>query len=660
MSKKPEYNNDSIVLLKGSARVREKPAVIFGSDGLEGCEHSFFEILSNSIDEAREGFGDVIEVTRRADGSLSIKDYGRGIPLDFNKKEDRYNWELVYCELYAGGKMNSANYDFSLGLNGLGACATQYASEFFDVEVCRDGYIYKLHFEHGENIGGLTKKKDKSGQHSYSYQHWKPDRDVFTETDIPLDYLKTVLNQQAIVNDGVKFVFTDEQTGESCEYHCPDGILGHVRTACEDGALSTPAFYEREGLGRDRSDKDDYKVRAKISFCFSNTSNALEYFHNSSFLENGGAPDKAVRAAVVQAFDKAIANMNKYIKGESKITFADIQDSFFYVSSTFSSATMTSYANQTKKAITNKFIQDFLTSSLTEIFTTWILENKSESDKVIEQILVNKRSRESSEKQRLNIKKKLTGSIDINNQVKKFVDCRSRDVNLREIYIVEGDSALGSCKTGRDAEFQAIIPVRGKILNCLKADYKRIFDSDIIVDIIRVLGCGVELNKKFKDIPPFNINKLRWNKIIICTDADVDGFQIRTLILAMLYRLAPSLIANGKVFIAETPLFEITYKTRGKTETFFAFDEKEKNKYLKGKNLSNITIMRSKGLGENDPDMMWETTMNPETRRLIRVTTEEAAIMSETFELLLGDNLAGRKDYIKENGHLYLDDLDLS
>lgn len=671
MSKQMEnYGNDSIVLLKGAARVREKPAVIFGSDGIEGCEHSFFEIVSNSIDEAREGFGNIIEIRRYKDGSLSVKDYGRGIPLDFNSKENRYNWELVYCELYAGGKMNNSNYDFALGLNGLGACATQYASEYFDVEVCRDGYIYNLHFEKGENIGGLKKEKcDKlkgkqSGEgndqtKSYSFQKWKPDRDVFTETEISLEYLQTVLTQQAIVNENITFKLFDEITGFEGEFACPEGILGHVKESCKTGLLSTPVMFEKEGSGKDRSDKNEYKVKAKIAFCFSNDSTALEYFHNSSYLENGGSPDKAIRSAMVQAFDKAITARNKYNKGESKVSFADIQDSLFYISSTFS--TETSYANQTKKAITNKFIQEFLTSSIISYMEIWFVENKSEGDKVIEQVLANKRSRESAEKQRLNIKKKIMGSIDsINNQVKKFVDCRSKDVNKRELYIVEGDSALGSCKMGRDAEFQGIMPVRGKILNCLKSDVNKIFSSDIITDLMKVLGCGVQISKKkYKDVPDFDINKLRWNKVIICTDADIDGYQIRTLILTMIYRLAPKLLDEGKVFIAETPLFEIVYKSKGKTQTFFAFDEKEKAAILKGKNIANVTIQRSKGLGENDPDMMWQTTMCPETRRLIRVRTEDAAIMSSTFDLLLGDDLARRKEYIKSNGHLYLENLDL-
>lgn len=650
------YSNDSIVMLKGEERVRSRPAVIFGSDGLEGCEHAFFEILSNSVDEAREGYGKDIEVVVYEDGSFSVKDYGRGIPLDYNKTEKRYNWELVYCEMYAGGKMDRDNYQFSLGLNGLGACATQYCSEYFEVEVVRGGYKYNLQFKHGKNIGGLKKEKTTSDI-SYTFQHWKPDYSVFTDINIPEDHLLTLLEQQSVVNKGISFHYFNKITKTEKTFCCPDGILGYINNiTAGQQLLSVPVYHEKEGVGKDRSDKAEYKVKITFAFCFNNDRHGCLYFHNSSFLENGGSPDKAVKSAFTASIDAILTKQNKYQKGESKITFNDIEDSLLFISSTFS--TETSYANQTKKAITNKFIQDYMTDVIKSFLETWFIENTFEAEKVLAQLLANKRSRESAEKQRLNIKKKLVGAIDINNRVEKFVDCRSKDVAHREIYIVEGDSALGSCKLGRDANFQGIMPVRGKILNCLKATDSKIFSSEIITDLVKVLGCGVEhLNKKYKDIPPFDINKLNWNKIIICTDSDIDGFQIRTLILTMIHRLMPSLITKGKVYIAETPLYEITYKGK---ETFFAFDDREKNAYLKGKDLKKATIQRSKGLGENDPEMMWQTTMNPETRRLIRVTEEDAIKMADTFDLLLGDNLSGRKQFIQENGHLYLDSLDLS
>jgi len=650
-----QYGNESISSLKGADRVRLRPAVIFGSDGLEGCQHSVFEILSNSIDEAREGYGDRIEVTRFKDKSIMIRDWGRGIPLDFNPRENRYNWELVFCELYAGGKYKNnsgENYEFSLGLNGLGSCATQYSSEYFDVTVFRDGYRYDLHFEKGENIGGLIKQKCDY-EHTGTIQKWRPDLEVFTDINIPLEYFQTTLKKQAVVNAGITFVLYDEESGQTFEYCYKNGIVDYIKEVNQDKGFTEIQYYEMSTKGRDREDKPEYKVKLQIAFCFNNEINLLEYYHNSSFLEYGGAPDKAVKNAFVYEIDKCLKNRNKYNKDESKITFADIQDSLILVSSSFS--TETSYENQTKKAITNKFIQEAMTEFLKKQLEIYFIENMVESEKILEQVLVNKRSRETAEKTRINIKKKLGGNIDISNRVKKFVDCRTKDLSKREIYIVEGDSALGSCKLGRDAEFQAIMPVRGKILNCLKADFDKIFKNDIIVDLIKVLGCGVEIKSKHnKDLNTFDLNNLRWNKIIICTDADVDGFQIRTLILAMLYRLVPTLIKEGKVYIAESPLFEITTKNK----TYFAYTDKEKNEIISKLN-GKYTIQRSKGLGENDPEMMWHTTMNPETRRLIKVMPDDVEKTIKYFDLFLGDDLAGRKEYIEEFGHMYMDMIDV-
>ncbi|HOJ09978.1 MAG TPA: toprim domain-containing protein [Clostridiales bacterium] len=653
---KNTYGNESISSLKGPDRVRLRPGVIFGSDGLEGCQHAVFEILSNSIDEAREGYGSVIEVTRSKDKSIMIRDYGRGIPLEYNPKEERYNWELVYCELYAGGKYKNylgENYEFSLGLNGLGACATQYSSEYMDVTVFRDGYRYDLHFEKGCNIGGLIKKKSDNSQ-TGTIQKWRPDIDVFTDIDVPLSYFQEVLKKQAVVNSGLKFILYDEESDLTFEFFYEKGIIDYVNEINADKGFTGVEFYETTARGRDREDKPEYKVKIEAAFCFNNEINLLEYYHNSSFLEYGGSPDKAVKAAFVNEIDKCIKARNKYNKDESKITFSDIQDSLILVTNSFS--TITSYENQTKKSITNRFIQEAMTDFLKQQLEVYFIENKLESDKIIEQILLNKRSRETAEKTRLNIRKKLSGNIDISNRVKKFVDCRTKDINRRELYIVEGDSALGSCKLGRDAEFQAIIPVRGKILNCLKTGYEGIFKNDIITDLLKVLGCGVEIKSKHnKELNTFDMGNLKWDKIIICTDADVDGFHIRTQVLAMLYRLVPTLIQEGKVYIAETPLFEINAKDK----TFFAYDEKEKINIISGIK-GKYTIQRSKGLGENDPDMMWETTMNPETRRLVKVVPEDEEKTREVFDLLLGDNLQGRKDFIEEYGHMYMDMIDVS
>ena len=656
MANKNAYTNDSITALVGPDRVRKKPAAILGSDGLEGCQHTFIEILANSIDEAREGYGKVIEITRFKDKSIQIRDYGRGCPVDYNEKEKRYNWELVYCELYAGGKYNTndgENYEYSLGTNGLGSCATQYSSEYMDVTVYKDGYKYDLHFEKGFNIGGLKKEKFDYKQ-SGTLQKWKPDLEVFNDINIPLEFFTTMLKKQAVVNAGLKFKFYDEETNQRFEFLYDNGITDYVKEISSGKEITGVQFSESSAKGRDRADKPEYKVKMQFAFCFNNEINLIEYYHNSSFLENGGSPDKAVKNAFVSEIDKYIKSQGKYNKDESKISFADIQDSLIIVTNSFS--TMTSYENQTKKAINNKFIQEAMTDFIKQRLEIFFIENKLEADKVMEQVLVNKRSRESAEKQRINIKKKLQGNIDMTNRVKKFVDCRTKDSERRELYIVEGDSALGSVKLSRDSEFQAIMPLRGKILNCLKADYSKIFESDVIVDLIRVLGCGVEVKSKHKDLTMFDMDSLRWAKIIICTDADVDGFQIRTLVLAMIYRLMPTLIQESKVFIAETPLYEITCKNK----TYFAYDDKEKAKILEEiASTGRVTIQRSKGLGENTAEMMAQTTMNPSSRRLIKVMPEEAEKTAYYFEMLLGDALEARKEHIRECGHLYLDELDV-
>ncbi len=661
MAKKPSYGNESISQLKGADRVRKRPGVIFGSDGIDGCQHAVFEILSNSIDEAREGYGDKIVVTRFLDGSIEVQDFGRGIPVDYNKNEGCYNWELVFCELYAGGKYDTndgGNYEYSLGLNGLGLCATQYASEYMDAEIHTGGFKYLLHFEKGEIAGDMI-KEPYNKRDTGSRIRWKPDLKVFTDINIPLSYFQETIKRQSVVNAGIKFILKDQISAnsfETYEYIYDNGITDYVKEIADGTEMSSVQFWSTERVGRDREDKKDYRVKITASLCFSNKIQLKEYYHNSSFLEHGGAPEKAFRNAFVYQVDNYLKTNGKYVKSDAKINYQDVEDCLIFVVSSFS--TQTSYENQTKKSITNKFIQEAMTDFFRQQLEIYFLENKLDAEKITNQILINMRSRIKAESTRINIKKTLQSSNDMTSRVEKFVDCRSRDVNEREIFIVEGDSALGACKQARDSSFQAIIPVRGKILNCLKSEYDKIFKSDIIVDLIKVLGCGVEVNsKKSKDVSSFNIDDLRWNKVIICTDADVDGFQIRTLILTMIYRLMPTLIKEGKVYIAESPLYEIRYKD----ETWFCYTEKEKADVLSELGNVKYTIQRSKGLGENDADMMWLTTMNPKTRRLIKIEPDyNPEAVAEKFDLLLGDNLQGRKDHIAENGHMYIDLADIS
>ena len=660
MAKKQEYGNESIKSLKGADRVRKRPAVIFGSDGIEGCEHSIFEIMSNSIDEAREGYGKKIIITRYNDGSVEVQDFGRGIPVDYNKNEEKFNWELLFCELYAGGKYDNGkdNYEFSLGLNGLGLCATQYASEYMDAEVKTGGFKYTLHFEHGENVGGLTKEPYGKRGDTGTKIKWKPDLKVFTDINVPVDYFIETIKRQAIVNDGITFIFKNQLTAtqfETTEFCYENGIKDYVAEIAGEDAFTTPQYWECERVGRDRDDLDDYKLKIKAALCFSLKRQLKEYYHNSSFLEHGGAPEKAFRSAFVSQINAYLKQNNKFNKNDSQINVQDIEECVIFVVSSFS--TQTSYENQTKKAITNKFIQEAMTDFFRKQLEVYFIENKMDADKIADQMIINMRSRIKAENTRKTLKTTLQTKVDMTNRIQKFVDCRSKDVNEREIFIVEGDSALGACKQARDANFQALMPVRGKILNCLKSDYDKIFKSDIITDLIKVLGCGVEVKSKAaKDVSMFDMESLRWNKIMICTDADVDGFQIRTLILTMIYRLMPKLIEAGKVYIAESPLYEVTCKD----QTYFAYNEIEMDAIKEQLGDSKYTVQRSKGLGENEADMMSLTTMNPATRRLIKVTPSDAEATAQVFDLLLGDNLDGRKEYIANYGHLYLDAADVS
>ena len=615
------------------------------------------------MDEAREGHGNIITVTAYADRTICVDDRGRGVPLGYNESEGRWNWDLIYCELYAGGKYDNNNgdsaYEFSLGLNGLGACATQYSAEFMDVYSYDGTNESKISFRKGEPVTELTVRPlEKNERRTGTVIRWRPDLEVFTDINIPHEFFIDTMRRQSVVNPGICFCLKlqgNDGKFEEQRFLYENGISDYVSELAGDTSMTAPVLWHLETQGRDRADKDEYKLKADFSFCVSNTVNALEYYHNSSFLEHGGSPNKAVKVAFVYAIDKYLRNAGKYNKNESKVTFSDIADCLLLVINSFS--TMTSYENQTKKSITNTFIYEAMTAFLKENLEIYFVENPTAAEIFANQVLVNKRSRESAEKERLDIKKKLTGSIDIANKVEKFVNCRSKDPSVRELYIVEGDSALTSVKLARNAEFQAVIPVRGKTLNCMKSTYDQIFKSDIITDLLKVIGCGVEITgRKVKgDVATFDLNSLRWSKIIICTDADEDGFQIRTLLLTLFYRLLPTLLKEGKVFIAETPLFEITVKDK----IYFAYDEFEKAEILSKLGNQKYTIQRSKGLGENEPEMMSQTTMHPATRRLIAVTPTDAAKTEEIFDTLLGNNLPARKEFIAANGSKYMKDADI-
>jgi DNA gyrase subunit B len=647
-----EYNEDSMQSLGILGGVRAKPASI----GLESHNHTFLEILGNSIDERRAGYGDKIYVFKNDDGSVTVRDFGRGVPMGKNKGGE-YSYRKVFDELWAGGKYKNnedggGDYEYSLGTNGVGATGTNYTSDFFWVTSYRDdGKKYSIEYEKGiENPSGLLIEKYDQENYVGTEITWRPSAEVFRgKSEIDDDFIVTTLKDQSIVNGGLKFIFNNK--GEETEYYYENGVVDFIKSlSTDEHMLNSVTSFSTEQKGKDNESDKDYKIKADIFFSFDREVSYKRFYHNSSWLENGGTPDDFVKNSFTFVIDKALKENNLYTKNEKKVTFEDISDSLIVVTSTYS--TISLFTDQTKKKIGSDFMKQFITKWLREKLEIYLIENPVEAKLILAQMLVNKRSREKAEDTRLNVKKKLSGTVNnLTNRVDGFVNCKSKDNTKTELYLVEGKSALGSTQQGRDEQIQAIYALRGKILNCLKADYDKIFKNEIIVDIIKLIGCGIEVKSKHsKDLNTFDIKNIKWSKIIITTDADVDGFHIRTLILTLIYRLMPSLIEQGYVFIGESPLYEIEQND----VSVFAYSNKEKDEIV-AKMKGNFTIQRSKGLGENTPEMMWETTMNPETRRLIKVIPSEARVTAEMFDMFLGDDLAGRKKYIEENLFKYID-----
>lgn len=635
------YDNSAISTLEGAEQVRQKPAVIFGTEDVNGCAHSVFEIIANSIDEAREGYGSRIDVTVGEDNSVIVRDEGRGVPMDLNPKTGKYNWELVYCTMYASGKYNSDNYQTSLGLNGLGCTATQYASEFMQVISVRDGFKYTMNFKKGVPVGKLL--KEKSAEPTGTTVYFKPDIEVFSDIDVSEDFYKLQLSRQAMLHGGLEFNLNYK--GNITRFVYANGAVGYLKENCKRGIIKQPIQFNSQT--KCKGHKGEYTLDMSIAIQFSREETSIaEMYHNGGYLADGGVTTDSFNASTCRAIEEFGKSEGKIGKNDS-IVPKYLDGVVHYIGATGCPGSMTEFKNQTKTAITNKEIKDAYKTFVYQNVYNWLSTHKEEGHKLVEEVMINKKAFDSADAIKKQVLKKLTQGIDNpRNQPEKFVDCQSHKNGNEELWIVEGDSALGSCVQARDSKFQAIIPVRGKIINCLKNNLADILRSDIIVDLIRVLGCGIEARtKQVKDLPEFDITKLRWDKVVICTDADIDGMQIRCLIIAMFYRLMPSLLEAGKVYIAETPLFEITTKDN----TYFAYTDEERDAMMAklDKRGTKYKIMRSKGLGENEPDMMWTSTMCPQTRRLVQVEMDEDDFeLVALFNSLLGDDIAGRKEIV--------------
>ena len=652
-----QYNEDSIQSLGILGGVRAKPASI----GLESHNHTFLEILGNSIDEYRAGFGNSITITKNDDGSVTVRDFGRGVPMGKNK-DGEYAYDKVFNTLWAGGKYKNndddgGDYEYSLGTNGVGATGTNYTSDFLTVCSHKVEGTSFVKYEKGVEVEGSYQFVKQQVHENFVGTEitWRPSQEVFRgKGEVDDDFIELTLQDQSIVNGGLRFVFNNDKVGESKEYYYENGVADYIKSISnEEHMLTDVISFTTEQKGRDNEADKDYRIKTDINFAFNRETSFSRYYHNTSWLENGGTPEEFIKNSFTFVIDKFLKEQNLYNKNEKKVTFEDISDSLIVITSTYS--TISLFTDQTKKKIGSDFMKQSVTKWLREQLEIYFIENPKEAELVFKQVLVNKRSREKAEATRLDIKKKLSGTVNnLTNRINGFENCKSKDNSETELYIVEGKSALGSTKQGRDDKIQAIYAIRGKILNCLKADYNKIFSSEIITNMIKLFGCGVEIKSKYaKDINNFDINNLRWSKIIITTDADVDGYHIRCLVMTAIYVLMPSLINEGKVFIAESPLYEVTDKN---DKSHFAYTDSEKDAIVKELGDKLVSIQRSKGLGENTAEMMWETTMNPETRKLIKITPDSADEMIKYFEMFMGDDLDGRKQYIGENLHEYIEE----
>lgn len=657
-----EYGQKSITSLKNEDQVRQRPSVIFGTNDQYGAAHGVYEIIANAIDEARAGYGKTIRIKVWKDGTVEVSDDGRGVPMGWNETEQKFNWELVFCTLYASGKYDSANYGDALGLNGLGATAMQYASEFMDVYSTRDGKTSYMHFEKGVPTGKL-KELPPVKEGTGTTIKFKPDSEVFINiknSTLPPDYYINILRRQAMLHAGIEILFWHEEIDNEIQLLYPNGIQDFLKAVCEKPIIKKVPFYSDSKFGTDREEDEPYELKMRAAFTFSRDASLIELYHNGSHLYEGGVTLDALKYAVELAFTWYGTEKGKIGKND-KIKYRDVESILFFVGDTSAPGHRTYFKNQTKGAINNPFIKKEFVNFIYYCFRNWLETSGAEAERVYAEVLANKQAREEADKVSRKVVQSLSRSMGPGNKPEKFVDCKSKLPFERELFIVEGDSALGSCKFARDSQFQAIIPVRGKIINCLKKELSTILKSDIVIDLLRVFGCGVEAESKYiEDLPKFNINNLKYGKIIICTDADLDGMQIRCLIITLIYRLVPTLLKEGKVFIAETPLFEISY---GK-EVYFAYNEEEKKQIMtefegRGIPQSKIKVQRSKGLGENDPEMMSKSTMAPLTRRLVPVDyPANDADIGSYFNALLGDDIETRRILIDEYFRLTEVDID--
>lgn len=622
-----QYGAEQIHVLEGLEAVRKRPSMYIGSISGRGLHHLVYEVVDNSIDEALAGYCNDIQITIHQDNSITVRDNGRGIPVDMMKKEGKPAVEVIMTVLHAGGKFGDGGYKVSGGLHGVGVTCVNALSEKMEVEVRRNGKVYGIEFAQGKTTRKLYEKG--TAEDTGTTVHFKPDSTIFTELVYSYDILRLRIRELAFLNKGIKITLSDERSGKSETFHFEGGIIEFVRFVDEnkDKIHNEPIYIEGE--------KDTNIVEVAMQYCDTYSENIFTYVNNIN-TEEGGTHLSGFKKALTRTINDYARKSNLLKDADDNLSGDDVREGLTAVISI--KVREPQFEGQTKTKLGNSEIMPIVDNLVSEALGEFFEENPAVAKKIVEKSIISARARMAARKARELTRRK--SALEVSSLPGKLADCQSRDAAETEIYLVEGDSAGGSAKQGRDRKFQAILPLRGKILNVEKARLDKILSSEEIRNMITAFGCGIG--------DDFDISKARYGKIIIMTDADVDGAHIRTLLLTFFYRYMQPLIREGHVFIAQPPL----YLVRKGQRHFYAYSDEELQQVLDevGRD-SNPYVQRYKGLGEMNPEQLWETTMNPEARTILQVHLEDAAEADSIFSVLMGDKVEPRRQFIEANAN---------
>ena len=631
------YDDSQIQVLEGLEAVRKRPGMYIGTTSIRGLHHLVYEIVDNSIDEALAGYCSCITVTINEDNSISVQDDGRGIPSGMNEKLGLPTLEVIYTVLHAGGKFGGEGYKIAGGLHGVGASVVNALSEWLEVENCRDGKKYSERFERGA-VARPFKCEGECENHGV-YVRFKPDPEIFEETVFDYDILLTRMREQSFLNAGVKIILADKRIGQEREevLHYEGGIISFVEYLNNE-KRGTPVHPDVIYM---KGEKDSSIAEVAMQYNDSYNETIISFANNMSTIE-GGTHETGFKTALTRAINN-YARKSGVIKGDDKgLSGEDVREGLVAIISV--KLTDAQFESQTKAKLGNSEIRTLVDSIVDKKLEEYFEENPASAKMIIEKAMAANRAREAARRARELTRRK--NVLEVSTLPGKLADCNERDARLTEVYLVEGDSAGGSAKNCRDSRFQAILPLRGKVLNVEKSRLDKVYSNTSLIPIIQALGCGIGED--------FDISKLRYGKIVIMADADVDGSHIRVLLLTFFFRHMRPLIEEGHIYLAQPPLYKVH---KGK-QLKYAFSDEERDRCIEELGGKGVESERYKGLGEMDPEQLWETTMDPETRTLLKVTIDDAIACDEIFSVLMGDMVEPRREFITQNAK-FVENLDI-